>query len=269
MTKKSDGGTGSGNRTKLAWDALRLMESLGCKTIEEFNEKVAALQQPNLAALAAEAPLTPPEVAAVPDAQVVDCMAWINENVDQVWLVAQSMTLSLRPSKPFMTPPLEQIMISKAHEAEWPNMPFDIRGKTDAETQWNRMRYAHWGHFVVSRDLAEQVYGHQHFPLPDKAVIVPEEFTGWGTYSHAAGGKKRLLVNPDPLRETVRRVLQRFPGRCFINSMRHPLNQWPTPGIANPYGNRLGNLKILRIYDRSDQTPEWDGTREEVSLDVR
>ena len=74
------------------------------------------------------------------------------------------------------------------------------------------------------------------------------EFRGWSAYSHAATGKKRPLgENPDPLRECVRRLLQRFPGRAFLNSRHHPLSEWPTPEIANPYGNSLGNLRIKVI----------------------
>ncbi len=74
-------------------------------------------------------------------------------------------------------------------------------------------------------------------------------------------------MNPDPLREATRYVLQRFPGRVFINSMRHPLTEWPTPGVANPYGNRLGNLRILRIYDKG-KVPEFTD-HGEVPVDVR
>ena len=87
-------------RTKLAWDALRLMESLGCETVEEFHEKLAALQQPNIKELAAEAPIEPMPEPEVPAALVRDCLEWINRETSVVWLVIKSMTLSLRPSKP-------------------------------------------------------------------------------------------------------------------------------------------------------------------------
>lgn len=254
-------------RTKLAWEALKLMESLGCKTIEEFHAKVAALHQPDLAALEAEAPMEPIEEPVTMDATVEDCLGWIDKGIDVVWLVIKSMTLSLRPSRPFMDPPMEQIMISSAKRDGWPNMPFDVRGRNDRETLFNRVNYAEWGHFAISRDLAEQVYGHRAFPIPTEAIIVPQEARGWSTYSHAAMGKKRSLgENPDPLRECVRRALQRFPGRLFINSRHHP--EMPQPWIVNPYGNSLGTLRPRVIRDNAAKVPEFKD-KGEVPLDIR
>ena len=184
-----------------------------------------------------------------------DDLWWIDEDLFEVHFVARKRGLSLRPRRPRLNPPIDGIRLKPYGEGEWPAMPFSLKSEDHERQKRLRMKYNKWSYFCISRDIAEDMWSDDRWPIPRKAIISHEEFRGWSTASKRAVGTHRPLDNPDVLREAVRRFLQRGAGQVFINWSRHEeiLRQHPQLfNIVNPYGNALDEVALPVVRTAPD-----------------
>ena len=188
------------------------------------------------------------------DAAPVDDLAWITKDMRAVYVVAKNMTLTLRPTNTNYNPIMSGILIHSDGDGSWSAMPFDIRSNHPdpdtraSEDKYNAACYGNWGHFCVSRQLAQSVFGDSRYPIPTEAVVSAKDFRGFDYQVQSAIGKHVPITDPDPLREVVRRLLQS--SEVFVDVSRHldrlPVGP-PKPGdlnvtFPNPYRRRLGSL---------------------------
>lgn len=239
----SDGETGSKkSRVKTAWEALAVMERLGFESVEEMEAAMAKIREiptspdaviPVDVPIGAEAPTGDP---------VADDLYWITADHYEIHFVLRKRTMSLRPARMKLSPPIEGISINPYGGGEWNNMPFSLRHDDHEKQRFLRIKYSNWNYFCLTRELAEDMYSDARWPVPSKAVISHEEFRGWSRASNRATGVHRDLSNPDVLREAARRLLQRFAGQLFVNSRHH--RDLPDVRVVNPYGNHLDEIAI-------------------------
>ncbi len=224
-----------------AFDSL--LKEHGVTTLEELQAKLVNETTP---------PAQPDPMAGWKPADIeipADDLAWITPDHFEIHFVLRKHNVTYRPAKPHLQPQLIALMLRPTHTAEWPACPFNLRDPENHERDlFLQIKYKKWNHFMFTRDNAEDMYRDDRFPLPKKAVISHTEFRGWSNQAGRALGVHRDLVNPDPLREAMRRCLQRFPGQLFINFQHHP----EMPGnaqVANPYGNSLENHRLPVVHN--------------------
>lgn len=227
------------SKMKDAWAAKALMERHGIETVEELAALLAKLGEPKADVAEASEPPPPEPVVA---GKVADDLAWITADTGAVHVVARFTNLVLRPQKPGFNPPIDSISVFENHRGPWEACPFDLSSKNREQEILNWVHYGRWSHIAIPRDVAEVCYSDARWPLPTKAVISGKEFTGWDQFAQSARGTYRDLTDRVPLRESVRRCLQRFPGQVFIDARYH--RELKDPRIVNPYGNRLVGLAL-------------------------
>lgn len=240
--KKTTRKSGSGEAMKEAFALRSELKRYGVDTVEELREKMEAV----LGSVPAEtATVSVPRGAETPatTAAPPDDLLWIGRDHFEVHLVLRKHNLILRAARPALQPPIERISLKPyATATSWNNMPFTLRHENNERQKFLRIKYAKWNYFCISRDVAEDMFSDPRSPIPTRAVISHEEYRGWSHASKRAVGIHRDLVDPDPLREAVRRVLQRFSGQLFINSAYH--KDMPDYRIVNPYGNHIDEFAI-------------------------
>ena len=236
------------------------------KRVEELEAKMAntdtlpAVIEDTAAALAARARTvtdTPSGAAAADIAkrkekpnEQRDELDWITHDTPAVYIVAKNMTVTLRPSNTRVYPPIENISVNSIAMGPWAAMPFDTRSrarKSDeraAEEKLNEIMYGNWGHFVITREIAQDVYADPRNPIPTKAVICAEDFRGYDRITNRAIGVERDLgPNPVPLREVVRKLLQRMVAFVDIGHHIQPVVEKKLSAARpNPYRGTLANL---------------------------
>ncbi len=246
----SNGGTGSGNWMKQAKQVRDVMKRLGITDADEL-EKMLGDVSTDIEPATTD---IPSPIASAPST-ACDPLAWITHETPSVNLVAKNKNLSLRPSFLRMNPPIESVQVFAWTEGTWNALPFDLTHKDPNEEKKMRMYARNWGHFRITKAHAEfDVYGDDRYPLPGSAVVDPSDFMRWDHAANRAIGKYSDL-GPDvvPLREVIRRTLQRKAGACFINMRYHPDLD---PRVVNPYCNELMGRKIHVVEARSDDIPE-------------
>ena len=272
-TTRKPGSSKQGSATKEAF-ALRkeLKERYGVESVEELHEKMAALTEPvttggpmpiitlnpepppadfKIEPLATE-PLLPP-----------DDLYWITPDIHDIHIVLRKRNLALRPARDALVPPIPPISIKPYSMGAWGAMPFSLKFDDHKKQHDLRMKYAQWAFFVISRDVAEDMFSDDRWACPEKAVLSHEEFRGWSRASKRALGTYRDLENPDVLREAVRRILQRFNGQAFINMQYHPRMEGETDAqfswrmlTPNPYGNRLDEVGMPVVRPITGSEPD-------------
>lgn len=245
-------------KMKEAWEARALMDKYGFKTIAAMEAALAGVgpavtseeptsvlpdeRIPASRPMPDEWPASSPAIPAAKAVEVSDPLGWITRDTGAVHLVSRYQNLVIRPPRYGVQPPMDAIVAHEYGRGEWAACPFDMRSRDREQEILNWVHYGRWAYVAISRDMAEVAYGDPRWPLPEKAVIVPAEFGGWDRFGNQARGVLRPLVQAVPLREAVRRCLQRFIGEVFVNATYH--REMHDVRIANPYGNRLAGLSL-------------------------
>jgi len=187
-------------RKRLADEYQTVLDAAGVATMDELLAKIAA--KPVL-------PDTP--VYEVPSdiAAVVDPLSAITPETDIVYLCSEHSSFVMIGEKKGWNPPVKQVNLQSSSRAGWRTCPFEsATGDRIFDNQRNVM-YSKWNHYVVTRNLCDELYMDDRFPLPDTVVIDPLGFKGWSSAASRALGDRVKLEKPDSLRETVRTLLQR------------------------------------------------------------
>ena len=234
------------NKSKQAWDARALLEKHGFESVEEMDAALKALSVAKEVVVEAPHDLT----AATPGIDMSrlpvpkDDLAWITRDTGAVHFVARYGTICIRPQQAALVPPLDAVLMLASGQGEWSACPFDLRSRTREQEILNMVHFGKWSYLALSAEEAAALYSDPRWPCPRRAVVSASEFRGWDRAAKQARGTYRDLPEVLPLREAVRRVLQRFVGEAFVDATYHP--EMPDVRIANPYGNRLLGL-VLKL----------------------
>jgi len=236
----SDGDTGSkkekrGSFMSHAKETKQLMEEMGFDTVEQMR---AALKGAPATATAA------PEKATVegydPD---TDPLSFVRD-LDEVWLVSREWAWPAGMIKNLTTGKVTKRKQKAHRQRQWVNIPDQfkrmLRSSDPREDESRRFNNELWHIHVVTRELADEVYGNGVGPsLPDKAVVLPENFKG-NDHLHRARGQK-TKASGDTLTEYVRFCLHLNPNRTWIDTDRveYTQNGWVDRQKPNPYGKTL------------------------------
>ena len=243
----SDGETGSkkkGGWMKTAKELNDISKDFGV-TPSDLRQMAAALAAEKArGATATEVAETiahsPPETVVTADAGTHDPLAWVTDDLAGVYLVSRFSTISMRPKKSNLNPPLEGMELYAYARGRWRTNPFNLEHRDPEIAQNQRVMKANWHFHVLTMEFARDLWSDPRYPMPSTAVIDPEGFKGVSRQTKTAIGP-RSPITDSVLRETLRVVLQRGAGSTYINTMHHGL-QIEDPRIVNPYGNKLSGL---------------------------
>ena len=251
-----------GSRTKQAWDALRMMEELGFDSPEAMQAALresaqaagAAIVEALVAPTTANDPITATtndfdftiSTVTAPDATepdetyistVTDPLAWITAKTPHVEIVSSITVFGLHPGN--VGSGLGALNLKARSSDTWASCPFDFRSEDRVAEQNKRVMHAKWWHHTFNQNLAKLVYANKVREVPAEAVIGVDDFQGWDGLSKSARGTFSPLREFVPLREEVRRLLQRH-GNTFLNWSYHR-DQF-SPLYPNPYRNRIDDV---------------------------
>lgn len=222
-----------------------LMETVGVSSIADLRAMILAAN--TLPAQAPQATMPGDPVAVVPT-EYHDDLAWITPDVYAVHFVSNSDVIVVRAAKPKWHPPMEKIQITSHGRGPWHAMPFKIECREDRDHEKNQkaLYTSKWKYHVLTREMAVECYMDERWPMPQKAVIDSEKFRRWNGLVNRAEGEYVELIDPDPLREMMRVLLQRRHGMLFVNAGHH-VNDGMDPRIPNPYGRTLAGYKAPEV----------------------
>lgn len=114
----------------------------------------------------------------------------------------------------------------------WSNCPFSFTVASKEDTANLEVQYAKFWHFRVDRSVAERVFRSEYNPMPEEAIILPSEFTGFD-YQEQPEGVRRPC-SKDALTELIRYYSQALAGTFWLDYAYHP--EIVTFTSPNPYG---------------------------------
>ena len=173
-----------------------------------------------------------------------DCLHYITPDVPYVGIVSTYSTITLRPGRERMNPPMHRVVMNATGREAWGFCPFHIGDNTSEENdQRMKLMKARWHVHTLSREMAEMVWDDPRFPKPVRTVIDPKTFKGYDTNARAARGDLVEITDFDALREVTRICLMRL-SETFLDYGRRPAGFDFDPRIVNPYKNKIPGLRM-------------------------
>jgi len=166
-----------------------------------------------------------------------DPLAWITAGTQFVEIVSSCCVFGLVAAKDARGK--GAIDLPNYGSGPWGACPFSFRSEDRQFEENQRVMKDEWWNHRFRRELAEMVYEQKGRLVPTDAVIGVEDYKGWDRMTRAARGTRTPLTEFVPLREEVRRLLQRHTD-TFINWNYHRNDI--DPRIPNPYKNRVTDI---------------------------
>jgi hypothetical protein len=200
---------------------------------------------------------SPPETVVPLDiAKKTDPLAWITLDTPYVALVSGIAVFGLWTGDD--PKGRDSIDLVNTGIGPWLAMPFEITHANRAQEQNERVMKATWWQHRLQRSLVERIYKPGKKSVPTKAVLTPEDYEGWDKVGMQARGTYSPLTEFVPLREEVRRLLQRH-ADTFLDWTSH--KQDFDPRLPNPYNNRLAALSAKirpEVRDWQARPGDWE-----------
>ena len=172
-----------------------------------------------------------------PPAPGGDALAWITNETPYVGLVASTAIFTLFPGD-VNNKGKGLIQLTNTGSGPWLANPFDMRHKDRVQEQNLKVMKSKWWQHRYPQQTARRIFDEGIRPVPTRAVQAAADFERWDSLGRQAKGVYTPITEFVPLREEVRRLLQKYP-ETFIDWNHHKGDL--DPRFPNPYRNRISS----------------------------
>ena len=190
------------------------------------------------------AEMAPPTITGGYD-PTTDPLAFIDSDVDEVYLVGKAFTLpgwTQRRHRGLEIGKDVADMIKAIGQRKWVKNPFHYTGTYQQVKDLRTMTARHW-YFVIDRSMVDYVYGFEKNPMPTKAIVETAGYLGVNPTTGQPSGAK-TPCSDDSLREFIRYQLQLNPGSLWIDKAYFMDEDRLDTKRPNPYSDRYEMVGI-------------------------